>query len=150
MDCLLRKPASNHASPTSDGRRSWRCQRRSLALSVTSTYPMVSIKCSKPISIPPADTNTIVYRIIDVSTANNAFSLHMVEDDTASSSSKTNTSNSKTSPAQELYEAIQFLGTVGLLNLDTYATVFDTAARACAGGPPFWLNDPLGDREIVV
>ena len=104
----------------------------------------------RPISIPPADTNTIVYRIIDVSTANNAFSLHMVEDDTASSSSKTNTSNSKTSPAQELYEAIQFLGTVGLLNLDTYATVFDTAARVCAGGPPFWLNDPLGDHEIVV
>ncbi len=92
---------------------------------------------------PSTDVDTTTYRIINVSATGTDFSLHMVEDDTASDTNST-------TAAQELFEAIQFLATVGLLNLDTYATVFDTAARACAAGPPFWLKDPLGDREIII
>ncbi|KAI1788470.1 hypothetical protein LXA43DRAFT_1159315 [Ganoderma leucocontextum] len=116
------------------------------------TDPTTSTTSTDSDSIPLTDSTTstdidnTVYRILNVSATGNDLSLHMVEDDTTSNTD----TNDPTTAAKELFEAIQFLAGVGLLNLDTYATVFDTAARACAAGPPFWLNDPLGDRAIVV
>ncbi|KAI1788481.1 hypothetical protein LXA43DRAFT_1063580 [Ganoderma leucocontextum] len=116
------------------------------------TDPTDSTTSTDSDSIPLADSTSstdidnTVYRILNVSATGNDLSLHMVEDDTTSNTD----TNDPTTAAKELFEAIQFLAGVGLLNLDTYATVFDTAARACAAGPPFWLNDPLGDRAIVV
>ena len=78
----------------------------------------------QPTPTPSTETCITVYHIINVSIADNAFSLHMVEDGTPSTTSKTKNPASW-SPAQELYEAIQFLGTVGFLNLNTrpYSTL---------------------------
>ena len=84
-----------------------------------------------------------VYRVIKVSTTGNPSSIHMVED-----TGPVTTDGS--TAAQKLSEVIQVLGGVGLLKLDTYATVFDTAARGCASGDPFWLNDPACGYQIVV
>ncbi|KAM5542584.1 hypothetical protein V8D89_003545 [Ganoderma adspersum] len=90
-----------------------------------------------------SDVDNRVYRVIKVSTTGNAPSIHMVED-----AGIVTTDDSMT--AQRLSEVIQFLAGVGLLKLDTYATVFDTAARGCASGDPFWLDDPACGYQIVV
>nr|VWP01372.1 Cytochrome P450 monooxygenase AKT7 (EC (AK-toxin biosynthesis protein 7) [Ganoderma boninense] len=95
------------------------------------------------------DTATTVYRIVNIDTTGPDFSLHMVEYDTASDASNTK-ADDPAATAKELSDTMQLLSTADLLNLDTYATVFDTAARACVAGPPFWLVDPLGEREIVL
>ena len=92
--------------------------------------------------------DTTAYRIINIDTTGSNFSFHMVQDDSASDSSDTDATD-PSATAKELFDTIQLLSTASLLNLNTYATVFDTVARACAAGPPFWLHDPLRDREIV-
>ena len=84
-----------------------------------------------------------VYRVIKVSTTGNPSSIHMVEDTGV-------VTTDDSTAAQKLSEVIQFLAGVGRLKLDTYATVFDTAARGCASGDPFWLNDPACGYQIVV
>ncbi|KAM5542564.1 hypothetical protein V8D89_003525 [Ganoderma adspersum] len=104
-------------------------------------------------SSTPTDINAPVYRIINIDTTSSNFPLHMVQDDGASDATDSKTDTDTTDPAataKELFDTIQLLSTAGLLNLNTYATVFDTVARACAAGLPFWLHDPLGDREIFV
>ena len=99
----------------------------------------------------PTDINATVYRIINIDTSGTNFSLHMVQDDSTDSNTDTDTDPSDPSAiAKELFDTIQLLSTAGLLKLNTYATVFDMVAEACAAGPPFWLRDPLGDREIVL
>ncbi|KAM5542573.1 hypothetical protein V8D89_003534 [Ganoderma adspersum] len=106
-----------------------------------------------PTSSTPTDINAPIYRIINIDTTGTNFSLHMVQDDGASDATDSKTDTDTTDPAataKELFDTIQLLSTAGLLNLNTYATVFDTVARACAAGLPFWLHDPLGDREIFV
>lgn len=102
-------------------------------------------------SSTPTDINAkVVYRIINIDTTGSNFSLHMVQDDGASDSKTDTDSTDLSATAKELFDTIQLLSTARLLNLNTYAIVFDSAARACAAGPPFWLHDPLGDREISV
>ena len=99
----------------------------------------------------PTDINATVYRIINIDTSGNNFSLHMVQDDSTDSNTDTDTDTTDPSAiAKELFDTIQLLSTAGLLKLNTYATVFDMVAEACAAGPPFWLHDPLGDHEIVL
>ena len=97
----------------------------------------------------PTDINATVYRIINIDTTGNNFSLHMVQNDSTDSNTDTETSD-PAAIAKELFGTIQLLSTAGLLKLNTYATVFDMVAEACAVGPPFWLHDPLGDHEIVL
>ncbi|KAI1788487.1 hypothetical protein LXA43DRAFT_1159357 [Ganoderma leucocontextum] len=99
-----------------------------------------------PDSTTSSDIDSTVYRIVNVSATGNDLSIHMVEDDSTSDTDM----DDSTTTAKKLSEAIQFLAGVGLFNLDTYATVFDTAARVCASGHPFWLKDPVGGYEIVV
>ncbi|KAM5542578.1 hypothetical protein V8D89_003539 [Ganoderma adspersum] len=114
-----------------------------------------SILLDDPTPTPPTSststagsTDTVIYRIINIDTTSTHFSLHMVQDDSASNIKTDTDTTDPAATAKELFDTIQLLSTAGLLNLNTYATVFDTAARACAAGPPFWLHDPLGDREI--
>ena len=47
-------------------------------------------------------------------------------------------------------EILQLLSATDLLNLDTYAIVFRAAARHCAAGPPFWLNEPPAPAVVVL
>ena len=90
----------------------------------------------QPTPTPSTETRITVYHIINVSIADNAFSLHMVEDGTPFTTSKTKNPASW-SPTQELYEAIQFLGTVGFLNLG--ARPYSTLQLGCV-----WLARPSG------
>ncbi|PIL30515.1 hypothetical protein GSI_07215 [Ganoderma sinense ZZ0214-1] len=92
---------------------------------------------------PTTNIDNTVYRVIDVSTANNTLSIRMVEDGRPIATGGSTT-------AQKASEVIQFLAGAGLLKLDTYETVFEIAARGCASGEPFWLHDPALGYEIVV
>ena len=70
---------------------------------------------------------------------------HLVPDD----DSKFHVSGPTTS-SEEVYSSIEFLAATCLLNLNTYSIVFETAARACSLGRPFWLNESAVGGVAVV
>ncbi|EJF62567.1 hypothetical protein DICSQDRAFT_168958 [Dichomitus squalens LYAD-421 SS1] len=85
------------------------------------------------------DTDRPVFQILNCNATHNGVNIDTLDID-----------DPDFDPANEFCTMLQYLSATGLLRLDTYATIFDAAARHCASGHPFWLNERPAPSVIVL